>query len=87
MLGMDVAPRRGVMDGRGDPRRRGGARLGRASRRAARPAPAGLAVAASQPDGASRASRRDSNPPASLRDDNYYSAALSLLAALADRPA
>ena len=56
----------------------------------------GLAVAARQPDGASRAPRRDGNPsaslrdgnpPASLRDDNYYSAALSLLAALADRPA
>ena len=57
---------------------------------------AGLALAASQPDGASRApqrdgipsaSLRDSIPSASLRDENYYSAALSLLVALADRPA
>ena len=57
---------------------------------------AGLALAASQPDGASRApqrdgipsaSLRDSIPSASLRDDNYYSAALSLLVALADRSA
>lgn len=48
---------------------------------------AGLALAASQPDGNPPASLRDGNPPASLRDDNYYSAALSLLVALADRPA
>nr|WP_075822609.1 glycosyl hydrolase family 8 [Roseomonas sp. TAS13] len=52
---------------------------------------AGMAPAASRPEGASRSPLRESIPPAPipapLWDDTYYSAALSLLVALADRPA
>jgi endoglucanase len=48
---------------------------------------AGMALSVSRPGSPSPAPLRDDTPPAPLRDDNYYSAALSLLVALADRPA